>query len=331
MNWKKWHLLFFIVFVGIALAIPQSRAFAQKKTELTIAIHTDPGHFCFTIGERVKKEVESKSQGRIAVRILGKEVGGERDHLEGASRGEYQIALGGSVPLSIYAPKFGAPDLPFVFPDTAATRKLYVGRFGQLMNESMIKAGGVRLIGLSPRNPRNLTANKPIRTAEEMKGVKIRVPEIMPWVKVWKEIGALPSPIAWPEVYSALQTGVIEAQENPVDVLWAGKIYEVQKYMMLTQHVYSYFHWLMNEKFYQSLSEGDRKMILEAVEAETKWGEDFVKGGEKDLTEKLQKAGMQVVKPDLKGFTKKAAPAIRELVKDYHTEVAAYVNSFLKD
>jgi tripartite ATP-independent transporter DctP family solute receptor len=321
-----------IVFaVSLICTISAGGAFAQKKIELAIAIHTDPGHFCYTIGERVKKDLEKKSQGRIAVRLLGMEVGGERDHLEGGSRGEYQIALGGSVPLTLYAPKFSAPDLPFVFPDTAATKKLYQGTLGQLMNESIIKSGNMRLIGLSPRNPRNLTANKSIKNPDELKGVKIRVPEIMPWVKVWKELGGLATPVAWPEVYSALQTGTIEAQENPVENILTGRIYEVQKYLMLTKHVYSFFHWLMNEKFYQGLTAGDRKMILDTVSAETKWGEDFVFSGEKEMVEKLQKSGMQIVTPDVNAFRKKAAPAIRELAKNYHPEVEKYVLSFLKD
>ena len=320
------------VFVtALVCSLTAGTTLAQKKMELAIAIHTDPGHFCYTIGERLKKDLDKKSQGRIAVRLLGMEVGGERDHLEGASRGEYHIALGGSVPLSVYAPKFGAPDLPFVFPDTASTKKLYQGQLGQLMNESIIKSGNMRLIGLSPRNPRNLTANKAIKSPDDLKGVKIRVPEIMPWVKVWRELGGLASPVAWPEVYSALQTGVIEAQENPVENILAGRIYEVQKYVMLTKHVYSFFHWLMNEKFYQSLSGSDRKMILESVEAETKWGEDFVFSGEKEMLDKLQKLGMQVVTPDVKAFRKKAVPALKELAKNYHPEVEKYVLSFLKD
>ena len=283
----------------------------------------------FLVGERVKKTIEQNAKGEIVVRILGLEVGGERDHLEGVSSGEYQIALGGSVPLTLYAPKFAAPDLPFVYPDTAAAQKIYEGKLGELMNESLIKNGSMRLIGLSPRNPRNLTANKAINTPGDIQGLKMRVPQIMPWVKVWKQIGALPSPIAWPEVYSALQTGVIAAQENPVDVLWASRIYEVQKNVMLTRHVYSFFHWLMSESFYQGLSSEHRKVILAAVAEATAWGADFVKNRADELLGKLQEKGMQVVQPDVGAFREKAAPAIKELAKNYHPEVEKYVLSFI--
>lgn len=299
------------------------------KIELNMALHVDAGHPMFAVGERVKKLIEEKSGGNITVRILGMEVGGERDHLEGASSGEYQIALGGSMPLSLYAPEFSAPDLPFVFPDTAAAMKLYQGNIGNLMNESLIKKGNIRLVGLSPRNPRNLTANKTIKTPDDMQGLKMRVPQIMPWVKVWKEIGALPAPIAWPEVYSALQTGVVDSQENPVDVIWSSRIYEVQNHIILTRHVYSFFHWLMNESFYQSLSESDRTLILDAIKESTKWGADFVQSNAGELLKKLQEKGMKVVEPDRQAFVKKAAPAIRELAKSYHPEVEKYVLSFL--
>ena len=300
------------------------------KIELNMTLVVDTGHPMFTVGERLKKAIEEKSGGNITVRILGLEVGGERDHLEGASSGEYQIALGGSMPLSLYASEFSAPDLPFVFPDTASAMKLYQGKLGDLMNESLIKKGHFRLVGLSPRNPRNLTGKKAIKTPADMKGLKMRVPQIMPWIKVWKEIGALPSPIAWPEVYSALQTGVIDSQENPVDVLWSSRIYEVQDHVILTKHVYSFFHWLMNESFYQKLSAADRALILDAIKESTKWGADFVQGQAGELLKKLEEKGMKVVEPDRQAFVKKAAPAIRELAKNYHPEVEKYVLSFLE-
>ncbi|MFP3441621.1 hypothetical protein R0K18_28215, partial [Pantoea sp. SIMBA_133] len=83
--------------------------------DLAIAIHTDPSHAMFKIGERLKDTIESESDGELTVTLLGTEVGGERDHLEGASYGEYAIALGGSMPMTLYAPEFAAADLPFVY------------------------------------------------------------------------------------------------------------------------------------------------------------------------------------------------------------------------
>lgn len=330
---KKLTSTFAVIVLAItAIALLTNPASAAKQMEFTIAIHTDPGHPMFLVGQRFQKNIQKSMGDRIKVRILGTEVGGERDHLEGVSSGEYQIALGGSMPLTLYAPKFAAPDLPFVYPDTAAAKKLYQGEIGKLMNQSLIKNGNMRLIGLSMRNPRNLTANKTVRTPSDIKGTKMRVPQIEPWVKIWSSIGAITSPIAWPEVYTALQTGVIEMQENPVDVIWSGRIYEVQNHIIMTKHVYSFFHWLINEDFYQKLSENDRNAIQKAIDEATAWGDKFVADGADSTLEKLKTKGkMIVVEPDLAAFRKAAAPAIKEVAKNYHPEVEKYVLSFVKE
>ena len=226
--------------------------------ELAIAIHVEPSHPMFKVGERLKEIIEEKTDGEYSVTLLGTEVGGERDHLEGASTGEYNIALGGSMPMSLYAPKFAAADLPFVYSSSDEAQEVYKGKSGDLLNKQLIANGNIRLVGLSVRNPRNLTSNFPVHTPKDIQGVRMRVPEIAPWIKIWETIGALPSPIAWPEVYTSLQTGVIDMQENPVDLIYAGKLFEVQHYVNRSEHVYSFFHWLMNEDFYQGLSGGGR-------------------------------------------------------------------------
>lgn len=321
-----------IVLVITAIALLSNPVGAAKQMEFTIAIHVDPKHPMFLVGQRFQKNIQDAMGDRIKVRLLGIEVGGERDHLEGVSSGEYQIALGGSVPLTLYAPKFAAPDLPFVYPDTAAAKKLYQGDIGKLMNQSLIEKGNMRLIGLSMRNPRNLTAKKAVKAPSDIKGVKMRVPQIEPWVKIWSSIGPMPSPIAWPEVYTALQTGVIEMQENPVDVIWSSRIYEVQNHIILTKHVYSFFHWLISEEFYQELSEDDRNAIQSAIDEATAWGDKFVADGADSTLEKLKTTGkMVVIEPDLAAFRKAAAPAIKELAKKYHPEVEKYVLSFVKE
>ena len=318
-----------VILPGILMAGGRQEQAGEKKIDLSIALHLDPGHPVFKIGERLRDTLPQKTNGRISTKILGLEVGGERDQIEGCSNGEYDITLGGSVPLTLYAPQFAAPDLPFIFPDTQSSRKLYEGELGKRMNEALIKKGNMRLVGLTYRPPRHLTANKPIRTTDDLRGLKLRVPQIATWVKVWNSLGALTSPIAWPEVYTSLQTGVIEAQENPVDILWNSRIYEVQKYLIETGHVYSFFHWLMNEKFHNSLSDSDRKIVLDSIAEVTKWGDDYIMGMEGDLFKKLTTEGkMQAIKPDMKAFMTKAYPVLQELAKEYDPEVAKYLMSF---
>ena len=301
-----------------------------SATELAIAIHTEPSHAMFKVGERLKEAIESETNGEYTVTLLGTEVGGERDHLEGASFGEYAIALGGSMPMTLYASEFSAADLPFVYSSSEQARQVYEGDTGELINEQLIAQGNMRLVGLSARNPRNLTSNSAVETPEDIQGVRMRVPEIAPWIQIWEEIGALPSPIAWPEVYTSLQTGVIDMQENPVDLIHAGRIHEVQSHLNQTEHVYSFFHWLMNEDFYQGLSDENREIILGAIEDATTWGNEMVANGQADLYEELQELGMTVVEPDVAAFREAAEPAIRDIADSYHPAVRDYVMSLLE-
>ncbi|HDZ74026.1 MAG TPA: TRAP transporter substrate-binding protein [Aurantimonas coralicida] len=316
------------LFVALALSAA-TVAFPALAEELAIALHVEPGHEMFQVGERLKKNIEEKSDGKFTVSLLGTEVGGERDHLEGASSGEYQIALGGSMPMTLYAPQYAAADLPFVFNSSAEAKKVYEGEIGERLREAVVESGNIRLVGISVRNPRNLTSKNPVETPDDVQGVRMRVPEIAPWIDIWTEIGALPSPIAWPEVYTALQTGVIDMQENPVDYIWSGKLYEVQSHVSKTQHVYSFFHWLMNEDFYQGLSEEDRTMIQDAIDEAIAWGDELVTSKQAQLFEQLQEKGMTVVEPDVAAFRAKAAPAIRKIAEGYAPEVKDYVLSKL--
>ncbi|WP_404862556.1 TRAP transporter substrate-binding protein [Georhizobium sp. MAB10] len=307
--------------VGTAFTTP---AFAE---DIAIALHVDPGHEMFQVGERLKETIEERMEGRFTVTLLGTEVGGERDHLEGASIGEYQIALGGSMPMSLYAAPYAASDLPFVFNSSADARRVYEGEIGDAVQESLVTNGNLRLVGLSIRNPRNLTSKVPVLSPDDVSGARLRIPEITPWVEIWSEIGALPSPIAWPEVYTSLQTGVIEMQENPVDFIYNGKLFEVQSHVNQTEHVYSFFHWLMNNGFYEGLSEDDRVLIQAAIDEAIAWGDELVQGNEAKVYDQLVEAGMELTEPDVDAFRAKAEPAIRRVADTFAPEVRDYVLS----
>lgn len=298
--------------------------------DISIALHVDPGHEMFQVGERLRDALQERSDGRFTVTLFGTEVGGERDHLEGASFGEYTIALGGSMPMTLYAPAYAASDLPFVYTSSEEARQIYEGDTGEQLREAIQTNGNMRLVGLSIRNPRNLTSREPVASPADVSGVRLRIPEIAPWVEIWSEIGALPSPIAWPEVYTSLQTGVIDMQENPVDFIQAGRLYEVQSYVNRTEHVYSFFHWLMNDDFYQSLSEEDRTMVQEAIDEAIAWGDELVQSRESEIYTQLEEAGMEVVEPDVAAFRAAARPAIERVAEGFAPDVRDYVLSRLE-
>ncbi len=304
---------------------------AAAAQDIAIALHVDPGHVMFDVGRRMKEMLEERSEGAFTVTLLGTEVGGERDQIEGTSFGEYQITLGGSMPMTLYAPDYAASDLPFVYDSVDDAREVYEGEIGEAVQQAFIDNGRMRLVGLSERNPRNLTGNSPMSSPEDVQDLRLRVPEIAPWVTIWSGIGASPSPIAWPEVYTSLQTGVIEAQENPVNLISAGKLYEVQDVINRTEHVYSFFHWLMSEDFYQSLDEDEREMIQSTIDEAIAWGDEQTAALQEELYAELREQGMEVVEVDKAAYRAAAEPAIREVAESYAPEVRDYVLSFLPE
>jgi tripartite ATP-independent transporter DctP family solute receptor len=299
-----------MLFMGIVAA--SAPVLAGAKIDVTVVMHNArTEEIVWGIANRIKESLEKNTNGEMAVRLLGPEVGGERDIQEGTSRNEFQIFQSGDMAVSTYGAKYAVMTVPFVFPGYEGVDKAYKGPLGEKLNEAMIKNGNLRIVGLSRRGARLLTANKPIPSPAELKGLKLRVPEIKTWVDVWKEVGALPTPVAWPEVFTALQTGVVNGQENPILQIFEGKLYEVQKFVMMTEHISSYFHWVVNEKFYQGLTPANRKIVEDAIKSATAWGSGKQAEKSTELRAIMEKNhGVKFIEVDKQKFIAAARPAI---------------------
>jgi tripartite ATP-independent transporter DctP family solute receptor len=291
---------------------------AEAGTTVTVAMHNArTEEIVWGIANRIKEHIEKESKGDMAVKLLGPEVGGERELLEGISRNEFQIVQSGDMGIAIYAPKYAVTSVPYVFQDYAAVDKAYQGALGQKLNESLVQNGKMRVVGLSRRGARLLTASKAVKTPDDLKGLKLRVPEIKTWVAVWKELGALPTPVAWPEVFTALQTGVVNGQENPILQIYEAKLYEVQKYVMLTDHLSAYFHWMGNDTFLRGLTPANRKIVEDAVKLATAWGSGKQEEKSAELRKTMEaKHGVQFVPVDKSKFFGAARPAVERIAAE---------------
>ena len=299
----------------LTVAVPTLPASAGAKIDVTVAMHNARNEeIVWGIANRIKSELEQKSNGEMVVKLLGPEMGGERDIQEATSRNEFQIMQSGDMGVSTWGAKYAVISAPWLFPGYDAVEKVYKGKIGQLLNEAMIKNGNVRIVGLSRRGARLLTASSAITSPAELKGLKLRVPEIPQWVAIWKELGALPTPVAWPEVFTALQTGVVSGQENPIMQIYEAKLYEVQKYVMMTEHLSTYFHWIANEKFFQGLSPANRKLVEETVKTAADWGSGKQQEKAAELRAIMEKQyGVKFVDVDKAKFIQLARPAIERI------------------
>jgi tripartite ATP-independent transporter DctP family solute receptor len=291
---------------------------AAKPIELAFAIHTAPGGPDHMAVEVFKALVETRSKGKLTVNLFpGAQLGGERDNLEQLKQGEVALTLSGDLCVSLYASEYGPMIIPFVFPSVEDVFIAWEGMIGKKIRDAFMKKGGIHLLGIQRRGSRMLTAKKAIPSPAELKGLKIRVPEIPTWVEVWREMGALPTVVAWPEVFGALQTGVVEAQENPLYLIYTTKLYEVQGNVMLTAHVHAAFRWLMSDKVMQSLPKDLQKIVLDAAAQAAEYGDMLTAKQEEGYKAKLEEVGMKVMKVDIKPFVDKAKPAVERISKNW--------------
>ena len=226
------------------------------------------------------KEVNSKSGGKLEVQIFGAgTLGGEREYVEAIKAGMVQSGIA-SGPVANFYPTAGITDIPYLFPSKKVAYAVLDGSFGQKMGAGLLAASEtLRCLALGEVGFRHFTNSKrTIKSPKDIAGLKIRVMETPLYMTLIKSMGGGPTPVAWPETYSALQTGVVDGQENPIGSIVSGKLYEVQKYCTLDGHVYGVDWFLMNQKFYQSLSASQRKIINEAAKAAVKAERDFVEG-----------------------------------------------------
>lgn len=263
-----------------------------------------------------KKLVEERSQGEMQVNMfLGGQLGNEKDVLELLKIGQTQMALTGGLYRSDYAPEYDPITIPFIFPTWEAVEAFYAGPFGDKIKAGAAEKGGLVDFGPQKRAPRHTTANRKIVVPEDMQGMKMRLPEVPIWVNVWKELGVNPVVVPAPEIYLAMKTGLVEAHENTLVSPYSRRLDEVQKYVILTSHIYFPWEWVASKVWFDQLSPEHQQIIRDAVEEARKYGAKIEDEKDEFYLSELQKRGMEVIEPDLKAFREKAKPAIEEAVK----------------
>ncbi len=259
---------------------------------------------------KFQEEVANLSNGSIKIEVYpNSTLGGDRDMAEGMQMGTVDFALIAGV-LSNFDDSISILELPYLFRNHDEYNKIVNGPIGQEIIGNVLQSSGIRILDWWDRGPRHTTANKPIHTPADLAGLKIRVAEIPAWVATWKAMGATPTPMAWSEVYTGLQSHTIDAQENPIPFIYGGRIQEVQKYIMLTAHKYEYVTLSMSDMKFQQLTKEQQDIITEAAHRATAYENGLVVSEtEKLLKEMVEKNGLQVVEVDTKPFIDLAVPA----------------------
>lgn len=244
---------------------------------------------------KLEELLEERSSGNIDVVIYPNSVlGSDTDIADSVINGNVTMGMPTVSSLATYAPELNVLDAPFVFSSSEEASKVLDGEVGQELLDSLSRVG---LQGLSfwDNGFRYLTANTPIRTVADLKGIKIRVMENDIHLAFWKALGANPSPLAYSELYSALQQGAFDAEENTLSNILAQKFYEVQKYVIGTRHIYSPFCLYINKDFYDSLSQENKDLINQAVAECRDYQRELSTAAEESIIAEIEANGSEFI------------------------------------
>ncbi|MCG8483792.1 MAG: TRAP transporter substrate-binding protein [Clostridia bacterium] len=277
-----------------------------------------------TLGaDKFKELIEERSGGSIKVNVFPNgSLGNEKDNYNQLAAGELEMILAGTQGVDQYASEFAFFGIPYLFRSWDHLGAVLEGDVGQKL-KARFEEQNIRMLQVCYRGIRNTTSNKPFETVSELEGLKLRLPELASWVATWKELGASPAPIPLPELYTALQTKVVDASEGPYEQIATFKLYEVQDYVINTSHVYEPVWLFVSQSYYDGLSEEHQKLIDECSTEAMDWATEMCAKQSGEFLQELKDNGMTIIEPDVDEFMETAKPVLEKMFKD-NWQVTSY-------
>lgn len=278
--------------------------------------------------ELFKEIVETETDGAIKVEIYpSAQLGDDKQMIQAVQLGTQEVTVPATAPLANFVPEFNILNFPFLFPNEEVADAVLDGEVGQMLLDKLEDHG---MVGLSywEEGFYNISNNvRPIETADDLDGIRIRTMENEILLDIFKALGANPTPMAFSEVYTALQQGVVDAQTNPVSQIYEAKFHEVQKYVSGTNDYYGAWVFLINKEFFDGLTpeqqEIVRKASIEARDLERK----LTRESEQEYLEKIQADGVEyndLTEKGRKSIQEKIQPVIDEYAKEIQDVADAF-------
>jgi tripartite ATP-independent transporter DctP family solute receptor len=301
--------------LALAATAALSVATANAQTEIKFGHVGEPGSLFDQSAQEFAKRANAKLGTKAKVVVYGSsQLGGDGELMKKLKLGTVDLALPSTV-MSSAVPAFGLFEMPYLVKDRTQMAKIR----DQVVNPTQVpiaEKSGYHILAIWENGFRQITNNKhPIKVPDDLKGLKLRVPGGTWRVKMFKAYGANPSPLAFSEVFVALQTGVMDAQENPLAQIYPARFYEVQKYLSMTGHVYTPAYVTAGASW--SKLPADVQKILKDTAAEMQPEVYKIAAGlDESLLKKLKDAGMQVNEADKDAFIKASKPIYEEFAKE---------------
>jgi tripartite ATP-independent transporter DctP family solute receptor len=303
---------------GLVLGLGMAcAAFAQ--TAMKISISTSQNSHQGVAIDTFAKEVAARTNGRYKIETFyNGSLGGERESIEAVQLGTQELAFSSTGPVPNFVPETKILDVPFLFRDKAHARAVLDGPIGQELL-TKFDAKGFKALAWAENGFRHMTNSKrDVKGPEDLKGLKMRTMENPVHIAAYKGLGIITTPMAFPEVFTALQQGTVDGQENPLPVIMSAKFSQVQKHLTLTGHVYSPCIFLMNKAAFDKLSAADKTAFLEAAKVAAKANRDRVDQDDANGVKELRAQGMTVIENvDKTRFVSMLAPVNADFEKQF--------------
>ena len=281
--------------LGLASAFALAAFAAQAQTELKLAHAAPETDLQQTLSLFFKEQVEARTNGSVTVTIFPQgQLGNDAAMIDGARSGIIDIAMSGLNNFTGLVPQAGALELPFMFPSRDTAYAALDGEIGQGISAEFTQHG-LKVLGFPENGYRNMTNNRgPIRVPADLAGLNMRVNNSKALNDMFAALGANPLQLPVAELYTALETGVVDAQDHPIGIVLSFKFNEVQKYLSLTQHAYSALALVMNDARFNTLTAEEQKVIAEVAAEAIAMQRKAVQEKETGMIEELKAAGMEV-------------------------------------
>ena len=292
-----------IAAVSAALLVAAGPAAAQTKLKWAHVYETsEPYH---TESVWAAEEIKKRTNGKFEIQVFpASSLGKETDINQGLQLGTVDMIISGLSFAARSFPRIGVGYYPFTFRDGDHLLKWSTSPAFRELADGYEAKSGVHLTALTYYGARHTTSNRAFKDCAGMKNLKIRVPDVPAYMAMPKACGANPTPIAFAEVYLALQSGTVEAQENPLPTIDAKKFYEVQKHIMLTGHIVDGVATQIAPHVWKKLTADEKKIFTEVTQEAARRGTEIVKQREAKLADEFRKRGLTVEAVDRSGFQK---------------------------
>lgn len=305
------------------------KASASESFELKFGMVAGNQQNEYKAAEKLAEYVAAESDGRLTIKLYpNSQLGDDRAMLEQASEGSLDIALAETGRFGIWVPRASLMGLPYVVDGyDHIVKVLNDTDYGKGLKEELASEHNWVLAGNAYNGTRQTTSNRAIESLEDMEGLKLRVPEAQTLLDYAEYTGASASPMAFTEVYLALQTNAVDGQENPLSTIDAQKFYEVQDYLAMTNHVVNDVNYVVSKVTMDKLPEDLRTILEEGIEEATAYHTSLFEEQEAGLVAKFKEEGMTVTEPDLEPFKE----AVSEAYPTYLSEIGDGAEGYLEE